>query len=104
MYKRQRPLAPGTQGTPLGIQTDIGSAEASHRLAAGDGVLLYTDGLTEARRDEQRFGVDAVSAVLERLHDPSPTEAVAVMRARVAEFGYGTLTDDLCLLAARVTA
>ena len=98
-----RPLVPATQGTPLGIQRDIGATEASHRLAAGEGVLFYTDGLTEARRDEQRFGVDAVSAVLDGLHDPSPTEAVAVMRARVAEFGYGTLTDDLCLLAARVT-
>ena len=98
-----RPLVAPRQGTPLGIQRDIGSAEASHRLAAGAGVLLYTDGLTEARRDEQLFGVDAVSAVLDGLHDPSPTEAIAVMRARVAEFGYGTLTDDLCLLAARVT-
>jgi serine phosphatase RsbU (regulator of sigma subunit) len=66
-------------------------------------VLLYTDGLTEARHDDKRFGRDAVSAALEGLHQPSATEAVAVLRARVAEFAYGTLTDDLCLLAARIT-
>jgi hypothetical protein len=33
----------------------------------------------------------------------APTDAVAVLRARVAEFAYGTLTDDLCLLAARIS-
>jgi serine phosphatase RsbU (regulator of sigma subunit) len=64
--------------------------------------LLYTDGLTEARRNGEFFGLERVSAVLGELHDPSPSEAVAVLRARVAEFAYGTLTDDLCMLAARV--
>jgi hypothetical protein len=32
----------------------------------------------------------------------TPTEALGILRARVTEFAYGTLTDDLCLLAARV--
>ena len=44
-----------------------------------------------------------MSAALGELQDSSPTEAVAVLRARVAEFAYGTLTDDLCLLAARIS-
>ena len=76
--------------------------EGSQRATAGAGVLLYTDGLTEARHDGELFGLDGVSAALGGLHKPSPTEAVAVLRARVADFAYGTLTDDLCLLAARI--
>jgi hypothetical protein len=44
-----------------------------------------------------------VCAALSGLRKPSPTDAVAVLRARVAEFAYGTLTDDLCLLAARIS-
>ena len=44
-----------------------------------------------------------MSAALGELQESSPTEAVAVLRARVAEFAYGTLTDDLCLLAARIS-
>ena len=67
------------------------------------GALLYTDGLTEARHDGEMFGLNGVSAALGGLHTPSPTEAVAALRARVADFAYGTLTDDLCLLAARIT-
>jgi serine phosphatase RsbU (regulator of sigma subunit) len=64
-------------------------------------VLLYTNGLTEARRDRQLFGLENVSAALAELTDPSPGEAVAVLRERVAAFASGGLKDDLCMLAAR---
>ncbi len=91
------------QGTPLGVRDDPGCVEGSRRSMTGAGVLLYTDGLTEARRDGKQFGLDAVCAVLRGLRGPSPTEAVAILRSHIAEFAYGTLTDDLCLLAARIT-
>jgi serine phosphatase RsbU (regulator of sigma subunit) len=97
-----RELVAARQGTPLGIRTDLGCEEGLRRSTAGAGVLLYTDGLTEARHAGEFFGLDAVRAALGGLHAPSPTEAVAILRARVADFAYGTLTDDLCLLAARV--
>ena len=66
------------------------------------GLLLYPAGLTEARRDRELFGLEGVSAVLRELEDPSPTEVIAIMRTRVAEFAYGNLTDDLCMLAANI--
>lgn len=98
----QELIAP-TQGVPLGIRADPGCLERSRRSTAGAGVLLYTDGLTEARHDGKLFGLDAVSSALAGLHRPSPTEAVAILRARVADYAYGALTDDLCLLAARIS-
>ena len=97
----QELVAP-TQGTPLGIGSDLGLAEGSQRAVAGAGFLLYTDGLIEARGPERRFGIDGVQAVLGGADRPSPAEAVAILRARVADYAYGTLTDDLCLLAARI--
>jgi serine phosphatase RsbU (regulator of sigma subunit) len=54
-------IAP-TQGTPLGLGPNPGFVEGSQRSTAGAGVLLYTDGLTEARHDGQMFGLDSVSA------------------------------------------
>jgi serine phosphatase RsbU (regulator of sigma subunit) len=88
---------------PLGLGPNPGFVEGSQRSTAGAGVLLFTDGLTEARHDGHMFGLAGVSAALGGLHRPSPTEAVAVLRTCVADFAYGTLTDDLCLLAARIT-
>jgi serine phosphatase RsbU (regulator of sigma subunit) len=98
-----RELIAPKQGTPLGVRADLGCVEGSQRSTRGAGVLLYTDGLTEARHGGKLFGLDAVSAALSDLHRPSPKEAVAVLRARAAEFAYGALTDDICLLAARIS-
>ena len=95
-------LAAPKQGTPLGLQQDPGTVEGSLRPSGPAGVLLYTDGLTEARHDGKLFGLDGVSAALNELQHPSPGDALAVLRARVADFAYGTLTDDLCMLSARI--
>ncbi len=95
-------LATPRQGTPLGLGVDPGGMEGSMHCTGRTGLLLYTDGLTEARREGQLFGIEGVSAVLAELRDPSPAEAIAVLRTRVAEFAYGNLTDDLCMLAARI--
>ena len=101
MHDGQELVAP-TQGSPLGLEQDPDYTEGSLRLQDPAGLLLFTDGLTEARRDGSFFGNEGVSAVLSALDDPSPSEAIAVLRARVADFAYGTLSDDLCILAARV--
>ena len=94
-------IAPN-QGTPLGLGSNPGFVEGSQRSTAGAGVLLYTDGLTEARGADRRFGIGGVRAALGGLSRPSPAEVVAILRARVADFGYGVLADDVCLLAARI--
>jgi hypothetical protein len=76
-------------------------ATLTERLAAAENE--YTDGLTEARRGGQLFGLEGAAAALEGLDKPSPTEAIGMLRARSSEFADGILTDDICLLAARIT-
>jgi serine phosphatase RsbU (regulator of sigma subunit) len=96
-----RELTATQQGAPLGLGPDPGYVEGSCRSATNAGMLLYTDGLTEARQGMSFFGLDGVTTALRRLQRPSATEAVDVLRARVAEFATNAPTDDLCLLAAR---
>jgi serine phosphatase RsbU (regulator of sigma subunit) len=96
-----RELAAPRQGTPLGIGPDPGYVEGTQRSATSAGMLLFTDGLTEARQGKHFFGLDGVTTALRRLEHPSATEAVDTLRASVAEFATEPLTDDLCLLAAR---
>jgi serine phosphatase RsbU (regulator of sigma subunit) len=95
-----RELVAPSQGLPLGVGKDPEYLEGSLRSEDPTGVLLYTDGLTEARHNGRLFGVEGVAAVLGELHHPSASEAIAILRARVAEFADGSLTDDLCMLAA----
>jgi serine phosphatase RsbU (regulator of sigma subunit) len=97
-----RELTAPKQGTLLATAADPGCVEGSCRMTPGTGVLLYTDGLTEARHDGKQFGLDAVSAALAGLNRPSPSDAIATLRDRVAGFAHGTFTDDVCMLAARI--
>ena len=99
-----RELVAPSQGVPLGVRTRArvrrGNAAARRRPT---GVLLYTDGLTEARHNGAFFGLEGVTAVLGELENPSASEAVAALRARVAEFADADdLPDDLCMLAASI--
>lgn len=96
-----RELDAPRRGDPLGLGPDPGYVEGSHRFASKAGMLLYTDGLTDARRGDSFFGLDGVTTTLGGLRNPTPSEAVETLRARVAEFATEDLTDDLCLLAAR---
>ena len=95
-------IAPA-QGTPLGIRADPGCLEGSRRSTDGGGLVLYTDGLTEARHGGQLWGLEGATAALEDLDEPTPTEAIGVLRERSSAFANGVLTDDICLLAARIT-
>ena len=97
-----RELVAPTQGTPLGLGEEPEYVEGSLRSEGPTGVLLYTDGLTEAKGSGGMFGLEGVSAALGELQNPSPGQVVGILRARVAEFAAGTLTDDLCMLAARI--
>src|SRR5512132_2478455 len=63
-----RELVAPAQGDLLGIRAELSCVEGSRRSMAGAGVLLYTDGLTDARQDGKRFGLDGVRAALGGLH------------------------------------
>jgi serine phosphatase RsbU (regulator of sigma subunit) len=98
-----RELVAPTQGIPLGVRAAPEYVEGTLRPEGPTGVLLYTDGLTEARHNGTFFGLEGVTAVLGELDDPSAREAVTMLRARVAEFADdASLADDLCMLAARI--
>ena len=45
----------GARAQPLGVSQDWACTTAAHHLPSGTGVLLYTDGVTEARQKGERF-------------------------------------------------
>jgi phosphoserine phosphatase RsbU/P len=70
-------------------------------LEAGDMLLLYTDGLTEARRGEELFGEDRIAQTLRR--DPGvPTLVLCKDLLEAArDFSDTALNDDVAILAVR---
>ena len=93
------PLAGGTPATPLGLDPH----PAVERVALGpaDRLLLYTDGLVEARDGHGRpFEVDDRAAA-ELLAAPSLDQALDRLVASVLRHAGGSLDDDLALVLAQ---
>jgi serine phosphatase RsbU (regulator of sigma subunit) len=92
----------GARAPPLGLSDELAYPTAAHRLAPGTGVLLYTDGVTEARHEREQFGQTRLTQSVQRLGGRSPSEVVAAVTTQVQEFAESGLTDDLCVVAARI--
>ena len=65
-----RELVAPMQGIPIGLRANHDYAEGTLRPEGPTGVLLYTDGLTEARHNGAFFGIEGVTAVLGELAEP----------------------------------
>jgi sigma-B regulation protein RsbU (phosphoserine phosphatase) len=87
-------------GLPLGIDPNHAFREASVDFGPGDTLLLYTDGIDEARDPNNKmFGVEAIEAVA-RGCSGTPIQLVATIRHAVTAHENGRqATDDQTLVA-----
>jgi PAS domain S-box-containing protein len=87
------------RGTLLGVVPDPEIQEAAIGLEPGDALVLYTDGVTEARVGGELFGVDRLETVAGGAAGHSATEIARRIEESVSA---GELRDDLALLVLRV--
>jgi PAS domain S-box-containing protein len=83
-------------GLPLGV-LEQGYETVDFSLARGDALVLYTDGLTEARRDGELFGERRLLATLNGTSSREPQELIDGLREAAVTFA-GELRDDLQIL------
>lgn len=105
------PLTGGRVGPPLGTGAETRPIEAGRtELAPGEGVLVFTDGLTEgrARREPARplrlFGEERARRIVIECSGAPVEQVLAALSTAVTEFAGGQLADDLCLVALRAEA
>ena len=72
--------------------------EHSLILSSGDRLLLYTDGVTEAKGDKDFFGLEAVKDFFVAKRHESPSEFSAQLMGRLKEYSNGHLRDDAAVL------
>ena len=70
-------------------------------LAKGDLLLLYTDGLQEARNGEAMFGEERISAHLRRDPDSNPAVLCKSLAEAAEDFASQPISDDIAILALR---
>ncbi|HEY1296652.1 MAG TPA: GAF domain-containing SpoIIE family protein phosphatase [Chloroflexota bacterium] len=80
---------------PLGVFVDSTSTEGSVRLAAGDILVVGTDGFTEATdRGGASFGYERLIELIDELAGHSAGAIADGLFAAISDFGEGTPQDD----------
>lgn len=90
------------QGTLLGLFEDPHVDRRTLTLAPGDEVVLYTDGVTDARRDGTFFGVEGIAAAVTEARERGVPTARALADA-VHRHTRDDTNDDIAVLTLRFT-
>jgi sigma-B regulation protein RsbU (phosphoserine phosphatase) len=84
-------------GILLGVRAEAAYPDARVDLDAGDVLVIYTDGLTEARRQEDLFGTERVREVLDQCAARRAADILEALLTAVRQFADRPL-DDLTVM------
>lgn len=88
-----------TSGLTLGVMDDLGGRAQRVALDEGDLMVMYTDGLTEARNDDGDFyGEERLAAIVGAGSAPGAHDLLEQLVADLRSFTGGPLGDDLGLV------
>jgi serine phosphatase RsbU (regulator of sigma subunit) len=91
------------RGLVLGIDPGQEYAEARDKLPPGSVLVLYTDGVVEARRDGELYGDERLDALLAERRDLPARALAAAVAEDAREFAGGELFDDVAVVVIRRT-
>jgi sigma-B regulation protein RsbU (phosphoserine phosphatase) len=92
-----------TGGLVLGVAAEAHYEQDSVALKAGDRLVLFTDGITEAEgRDGDEFGDDRLVDTVVALRGESPWRIVDAIVNRVCAYTGGIFRDDATLMAVAI--
>ena len=84
---------------PLGVVADQQFDDYPVDLHRGDRVVLFSDGLIDARKGADSFGEEGVRKVLDGLPNATPKEVVERLLAASRAHAEGHAPDDIAVLA-----
>jgi sigma-B regulation protein RsbU (phosphoserine phosphatase) len=85
----------------LGLFEETRPALAEVQLEPGELLLAFTDGVVEARRDDEEFGEERLTAALARLRSRPLAQIPELLLEEVSAFAADEDKDDRALLVAR---
>ena len=98
----EREVQPLRATGPL-LMLDRGSTFFSREipLESGDMVLMYTDGLAEARHGPELYGEDRIAQLMRRDPGVSPGVLCKALLEGARDFSHGPIEDDVAIMAIR---
>jgi sigma-B regulation protein RsbU (phosphoserine phosphatase) len=93
----------GTDNLPVCILDKLDFESAQSSLSPGDKIVLYTDGILEARRGSEFFELEGVRRTLLEHGHKSPAELTNEMLQAAKDWSGGRLKDDVAILVVERT-
>ena len=92
-----------TDGLPLGIDINAAFGHKNIRVHTKDYIVLFTDGLPEARNPEgEELGTDRLLRFIARHSNQSPGEMTRRVKDYIEDFTTGNKHDDQTFIALKV--
>ena len=88
-------------GLVLGVEPGQSYEEVKGKLGAGDAVVLYTDGVLEARTEGELYGHDRLDRVLAERAALPPAQLAQAVLDDCRAFARGELADDCAVVVVR---
>jgi serine phosphatase RsbU (regulator of sigma subunit) len=95
------PVLLGTTGPILGLAPEARYQTRQVSVRRGDTLVLYTDGFTEARRQDEFLQVEGLIRLVDERRASAPEEIVTHVCDSVSEYAGGNLRDDATLMVVR---
>jgi PAS domain S-box-containing protein len=92
----------GAPGSLIGILPEVRLWEETAVLASNDALVLYTDGVTEARRGREQFGDERLRRTLEACHGQTAAHIADAIERAVLDFAGPEPNDDIAIVVLRV--
>jgi serine phosphatase RsbU (regulator of sigma subunit) len=89
-------------GVALGIDSELEYPEQRVELEPGAAVVLYTDGVVEARRNGELYGEERLDAFLSSNAGLSPQAIAEALVSDCRRFSGGELADDCAVVVLRL--
>ena len=90
-----------TKGLVLGVELGQTYEDVHAQLERGDAVVLFTDGVLEARREGELYGPERLDRLLSERASLSPHQLAQAVLADCRSFARGELADDCAVVVVR---
>jgi sigma-B regulation protein RsbU (phosphoserine phosphatase) len=92
-----------SRGLALGIEPGQRYDELRRAVPRGASIVVYTDGVIEARRRQELYGVERLDALLSGHRELAPAVLADAVAQDARAFAGGELADDLAVVVIRRT-